>query len=103
MLNFKTFIKEDKIDYYYHGTSPDSAEEILKNGIDPNKSKYKNTIYLTNHHGEAQRYSKIANGGKLGVVLKIPRNVLNDDEIATDRAGIIEYKGKIHPKHLSRV
>ena len=65
MDRFKDFVTEN---VYYHGTTPAVADHILKNGLDPSKSKYGNKLYLTTNHGEAHKYGKIANGNKPGVV-----------------------------------
>lgn len=101
MVNsFKTYLYEQ---YYYHGTSHENAQKILKSGTDNDKSLFDKKIYLTKNFGEAQKYSKIASGGKLGKVLKVHRSNLKDHEIHDEHSGIIQYSGKIKPEHFSEV
>ena len=99
MISFKTFFEE----YYYHGTSPQNAENILKNGLDPSKSKYQSKLYLTKNYGEASKYSKFANNNKPGVVLKIHKKHLDPQHIHSDYSGIVEYKGPIDSSNISKV
>lgn len=96
-MRFKEYITET---WYYHGTSTKAAKEILKNGF--NKSLHNGKIFLTRNYMEANKYSKISNGGIVGVVLKIHKNHLNTTNIVNDHSGIIQYKGHINPKHISK-
>jgi hypothetical protein len=87
-------------DYLYHGTSHASANHIQQHGIDPDKSKYHSRTYLTTKHAEAQKYSKIAQGSGHGKVFRVHRKHLDPKHIDSDHAGIVQYRGKIHPKHI---
>ena len=86
---------------YYHGTTSMNAENIKKNGISPDNSKYAGKVYLTTNYGEASKYAKIASNGKPGKVLKIHSDNLKSEHIHSNNSGIIEYKGSIHPQHIS--
>lgn len=98
MLKFSQFSEE----YLYHGTSHENAAEIKKNGLDPSKSPFKK-VYLSRNHGESNKYSKIASNGKLGKVLKVHKDNLDPNHIHKDHSGVIEYTGKINPKHIEDV
>lgn len=87
-------------DLFYHGTSHKAAEHIAAHGVDPSKSKYGSKIFLTKLHHEAQKYSKIANNGKLGKVFSVERKHLDPKHIAKEHSGIIEYTGAIHKDHI---
>lgn len=100
MISFNDFIAED---YYYHGTTPENAKHIMKHGFDSSKSKYKGQLFLTKSHGEASKYSKIANNGKLGTVLRVHKDHLDPKNITSDHSGIVQYSGKIHPDHVKQV
>ena len=56
----------------YHGTSPDSAKAIRAGGYKPTGKAGLNGpgVYTTARKGEAARYSRQANKGDRGVVLK---------------------------------
>jgi hypothetical protein len=88
---------------YYHGTTPAAASEIIKNGFDPIKSKYQNKLYLTTNFQEASKYSKIANNGKIGVVLKIDGSSLDIKNVVSNYSGIIEYTGKISSNNIKKI
>lgn len=81
--------------YYYHGTDSESSKEILANGFDPKRSKFKNGLYFTSNYGEAQKYSKIASGGKMGKVLKVHSNVFDSRYIKYQDPSIFQYSGEI--------
>jgi hypothetical protein len=103
MLSYRQFLEEQKTEYYFHGTTPDNASSALEKGLDPSKSKYGGRLFLTKNHGEAQRYSKAANNGEIGKVLMIPSHALDKNHVVKDHAGIVEYSGKIHQKHIKTV
>jgi len=90
-------------EYYYHGTSKENADHIIKHGLNTNNSKYDGKIYLTKNHGEAQKYGKIKSGGKTPVVLKVHKDHLSKDHIHSDYSGVVEYKGNLKPEHISTV
>ena len=101
MKSFLQFISESN-DHYFHGTSDENAEHILKHGLDPKKSLYSGKVYMTTNHGMAQKYSK--NGrGKLGTVLKIHKDAIEHQHVKHSGQGIVEYGAHIHPKHISKV
>lgn len=85
---------------YYHGTSKDNAENIIRQGIKKNNSKYSGGIYLTTNYSEAQKYSKIASNGKLGKVLMIHKNALDDSKIKHHDKSIIQYNDDIDARHI---
>jgi hypothetical protein len=86
----------------YHGTSPENAEQIMRYGFDPAKSKYDSEIHLTSNFAEASKYSKIANKGKLGVVLAIHKQTLDPKHISHDNSGIVKYKAPIDKQHIRK-
>ena len=98
MLSFKEFQEE----YLYHGTSSSNASKIKKDGLDPSKSPF-NKVYLSRNYGESSKYSKITSNGKLGTVLKIHKDNLDPNHIHKDHSGVIEYTGKINPKHIEDI
>jgi RNA:NAD 2'-phosphotransferase (TPT1/KptA family) len=100
MLSFRDFLLEN---VYYHGTSPNAASDIVRSGIDPSKSKHGSRIFLTRNHGEASKYAKFASGGKPGVVLRVDARSLDPKRVASDKSGIVQYTGKIDPRHVSRI
>ena len=100
MIRFRDFISED---YYYHGTTPANADRITSSGFDPSKSKYGGKLFLTRSHSEASKYGKIANGGKLGVVLRVHKKHLDPEHTKDGDTGIIQYGHKIEKDHISRI
>lgn len=99
--DYYTRLKKMEEEYYYHGTSSDSANKIRQSGINPENSKYNKTTFLTKSQREAEKYAKIANNGKRGVIFRVHKKHLNKDDIASDHSGIIQYKGSIHKDHLT--
>lgn len=100
--DYYTKLKRMEENYYYHGTNPESAKSISQHGIDPDKSKYSKVTFLTKSQREAEKYAKISNGGKPGVVFRVHRQHLKDDDIHSEHSGIIQYKGKIDKQHLTQ-
>lgn len=88
---------------YYHGTDPASAQRILAQGFDPSRSRYAQRLYLTRTYAEASKYGKIANGGKLGVVLRVSAAALEPEHVHRSYGGIVEYTGAIAPEHVGKV
>lgn len=86
--------------YYYHGTTPANAESIKKNGIDPSKSKYDKTVFLTRTYAEAQKYAKIQNNGKPGKVLRVHQTHIKRDGIVQQNSGVIQYGRSISKEHI---
>lgn len=98
MRSFKEYLLEE---YYFHGTSHEQAENIKKHGLDPTKSLFSNKLYMTKSYQEAHKYSK--RKGKPGVVFKIHKSAIDPKHVHSDYSGIIEYTGKIEPKHISTI
>lgn len=86
----------------YHGTTPENAQNILRNGFDPTKSKYSSELHFTDNFAEASKYSKMANKGKLGVVLAVHKSHLNPANIISDDSGVIKYNAPIDKQHIKR-
>jgi hypothetical protein len=99
----KPEINETLAPSYFHGTNPENASQILKSGFDPDKSKYQKKLYLTTNYQEASKYSKIANNGKPGIVLKIDSSSLDIKNVVSNYSGIIEYTGKINSKYIKKI
>jgi RNA:NAD 2'-phosphotransferase (TPT1/KptA family) len=98
----RNILNEQIANVYYHGTDKNSAEMILKEGLDPSKSKYSGTIYMTSNLTEATKYSKIASGGKLGIILRINPKGLDENYIIKNYNGIIEYNGYLNKMYISK-
>ena len=52
-MRFKEYITET---WYYHGTSPEAADDILKNGF--KKSLHDGKTFMTKNYMEANKYSR---------------------------------------------
>lgn len=88
-------------EFYYHGTSEKNADSILSHGLDPSKSLFDQSIFLTGSRQLAERYSKNGKGQK-GKILKISTNGLDPDKLFKDAtAGVVKYKGFIDPKYIT--
>lgn len=100
MLSFRQFIEESG-HYYYHGTSPESAQEIDQHGL--KLSSLDSKIYLTRSHIEANKYSKIRSKGRIGVIYQIHSSALKPEHIMSDYSGIVQYGANIPKQHIKKM
>lgn len=88
----------------YHGTSPSNVSSILRDGIKSDNSKYNNQTFLTKSYSEAQKYAKIANNGKPGVVLQLHKHTLDPDHLkpSPHDPSVYTYTKHIPPTHVRK-